>query len=223
MLESSGNLFSSSSLNAEYLPDLSTLVINKQIYNPKAGNVNIDIRQDYCDTIVANGQEYKVQNNKIDLGSPVWTQEMADKLNSAVQTVKFNGVEYVGPNPEFSYTYSANINSGTLIDVKKDEEKFTIDHVQPGDYNKNAGLSSSQILIGANNNTSVNTISTIVRDNKERGHVIDYTMNNLDFSPLISDITTLKTQLENANSKITSLETQLEAALRRITTLESQI
>jgi hypothetical protein len=71
MLEDNGNLFSSSSLDAKYLPSLSTLTINEHIYNPKTGAVNIDIRQDYCDTIVANGQEYKVKDNKIDLGSPV--------------------------------------------------------------------------------------------------------------------------------------------------------
>jgi hypothetical protein len=52
---------------------MNTLYLNEYAYNPLAngGDVLCNIRQDYCDTIVANGQEYKVQNNKIDLGSPI--------------------------------------------------------------------------------------------------------------------------------------------------------
>ena len=146
---------------------------------------------------------------------------MADKLNSAVQTIKFNGVEYVGPNPEFSYTYSANINSGTLIDVKKDGEKFTIDHVKSAEYKDVVGYEN--ISIGPNKNSSFRVINSIDRDNEKTGHLMDYKDYLVDFSPLINKTTSLENQLNTAETTISSLESQLSTANSKITKMENEI
>lgn len=204
-LSTDSELYTNETLPTSNLPTMNTLYLNEYAYNPLAtgGDILCNIRQDYCDTIVANGQEYKVQDNKIDLGSPIWTEDLYNKLQSAVQTIKFNGTKYAGPNPEFNYTYSANINSGTLINVQKDGEKFTINHLQDAEYKDVIGY--NQCLIGPNNETTIRVINTLNRDNNKMGHLMEYKDYLVDFTPLIEYIENLEKRIEDLENIINNL------------------
>lgn len=171
-------------------------------YDPFDSPESITIDQHYCDTIVANGQEYKVIDHKIDLGSPIWTEDLYNKLQTAVQTITFNGVEYVGPNPEFNYTYSANINSGTLINVKKEGEKFTINHGTDVNYKEVNAINAISIGPNTSDTDYFDTISNPTRDSNDTGHLLNYTYNRVNFTSLINYIK----QLEE---RIAALEAQI--------------
>lgn len=203
-LSTDNELYTNETLPTSNLPKMNTLYLNEYVYNPlgTGGNVLCNIRQDYCDTIVANGQEYKVQDNKIDLGSPIWTEDLYNKLQTAVQTIKFNGVEYVGPNPEFNYTYSANINSGTLINIEKDGEKFTINHGTDANYKDVNAVNVINIGPNTSDTDYFDTMSNPTRDSNDMGHLLNYTYNRVNFTSLINYIK----QLEE---RIAALEAQI--------------
>ena len=144
---------------------------------------------------------------------------MADKLDSAVQSITFNGEKYTGSNIEFGYT--TNIASGTLIDVQENKGNFTINHAKSAEYKDVIGYEN--ISIGPNNNSSFRVINSIDRDNEKTGHLMDYKDYLVDFSPLINKTTTLETQLNTANTTISSLESQLNTANSKITKMEGEI
>lgn len=215
-INSNGMLVPKTSISTSELPTYYSLTITKNenrtednyvsvetVYDPFDSHKSVTINQHYCDTIIANGKEYKAIENKIDLGSPIWTEDLYNKLQTAVQTIKFNGTEYVGPNPEFNYTYSANINSGTLIDVQKDGERFTINHLQDAEYQDVIGY--TQHLIGPNNESTIRVINTINRDNEKMGHVMDYKDYLVNFTPLLNYIKDLEQRIVDLENIINNL------------------
>jgi hypothetical protein len=87
--------------------------------------------------------------------------------------------------------------------VKKDGEKFTIDHAADDAY-KDVALSDT-IVIEMNGKHAYNTIVDISRDEYDLGHVVSYSQAQINFSPLINYIK----QLEE---RIAVLEEQLKAS-----------
>ena len=95
---------------------------------------------------------------------------MADKLDSAVQSITFNGEKYTGNNIEFDY--ATHIASGTLIDVQENKGNFTINHAKSAEYKDVVGYEN--ISIGPNNDSSFRVINSIDRDDGKTGHLMDY-------------------------------------------------
>ena len=224
-IDSNGNLITIPKITLEQMPDLHsfTIGVGEKIvtYNPLVNDSILSIDQNYCKAIIANGQRYDMDENLvIDLGSPVWTEEMANKLNSAVQSITFNGEKQTGNDLDFTYTINVSGSNLDLISSTKSGNNFTIKHLQPGDYNENAGLSSDVVNI-TNTSSSVYTISSITRDSRNFGHVVDYKLSKVDFSNLLSRVTTLESQLTTANSKIATLENKVESLLTRVSELEA--
>lgn len=217
-IDKDGNLITTPKITLEQMPDLHnfTIGVGEKIvtYNPLINDSILSIDQNYCKAIIANGQRYDMDEDLvIDLGSPVWTEEMANKLNSAVQSVTFNGEKQTGNDLDFTYTIDVTGSNLDLISSTKSGGNFTIKHTQPGDYNENAGLSSNSVNI-TNASPSTYVISSLSRDSKNFGHVVDYQLTKIDFSNLLSRVTTLE-------SKIATLESQVESLLRRVEDLES--
>lgn len=224
-IDDTGDLISIPKITLEQMPNLYSFTIdvgeNIVTYNPLINDSILSIDQNYCKAIIANGQRYDMDENLvIDLGSPVWTEEMANKLNSAVQSVTFNGEKQTGNDLDFTYTINVTGSNLDLISSTKSGNSFTIKHIQPGDYNENAGLSSNSVDI-TNANPSTYVISSLTRDSKNFGHIVDYKLTKIDFSNLLSRVTTLESQLSTANSKIATLESQVESLLRRVENLEA--
>jgi hypothetical protein len=226
-IEDNGELSSISNIALEQMPDLYSFTIgvgeNIVTYNPLSRDSILSVDQNYCKAIMANGQRYEIDSDLvIDLGSPVWTEEMANKLNSAVQSVTFNGEKQTGNDLDFTYTINVTGSSLDLISSTKSGGNFTIKHTQPGDYNESAGLSSNSVNI-TNTTPSTYIISSLTRDSRNFGHIVDYQLTKIDFSNLLSRVTTLESQLSTANSKIATLESNVESLLRRVEDLEARI
>lgn len=197
LINSSGYLVAREKLEVKDLPTHYTCTINDIIYDPFEGDTIMSLRQDYCDTIIANGQEYKVTNNIIDLGAPVWTEELYDSILSAVQTITFNGQTYYGPDASFNYEYNADISGGLLIHVEQNDESFTINHKSDVNYEEVAVVNPVSIGRAEGQVEYIDITNTIVRDQHQFGHLLSYANERVSFVPLLDSINQIKTDIEN--------------------------
>ena len=74
-------------------------------YDPINGNtgdiIDVTIPKDYCNEMIINGDSYKPTNNIITLEFPVFTSELQNLIQSAVQEIKINDVVLNKNNNEF--------------------------------------------------------------------------------------------------------------------------
>lgn len=94
-------------IERKYLETLALLNLNLNntnltTYSPLAEN-DIDVNINACTSIIANGTTYQVDpSGIIALSNSSWTNELYDQLQSAVQTITFDGNQYIGPTPSFN-------------------------------------------------------------------------------------------------------------------------
>lgn len=180
-------------------------------YNPNPFGIKSDntltlaLDQSFCKTIIVNGTEYtlNLDNNTIDLGSSVWTDDMANTLNSAVQSIIFNGTTLTG-NTITINTEKTIISSDKSIDVDSTVDGYDIKHA---DMETSIPAISQTVYVGTNNTTSV-SVSNIRSDNINNGHLTGWTWYNLDFSLLLNRLSALENEVTTLKAKVAELETK---------------
>lgn len=207
-----------------------TLIINgnPHSYSPVSSSaISFDIPTDYCNSIVVEGNTYTAVNNVITVGSLGFTNENAATLNSAVQTITYNGTTYSGP--EIAIT--SKVQGSEAIEVKEEGGVSTILHYDPGYVD----IVGEQVFnVGYEDSSEFPYIITVNRD--KLGHVPSYSRGKLSFTKLLQRIDTLEesgisgeeyqnllqrlNMLENAD---TNLTLELNNAIDRIAALEAEI
>lgn len=200
-------------------------------YDPnKNEDVTVEIRNDYCDTIIANGVEYKVSNNTINLGSPVWTEDLYDAIQSAVQKITFNGTVYTGPEITISFDYTKGISTGTGIVLTNNDGMANLSHSTYSNYKDVISYDSIEISLGSSNNFFI--VSDIERDDDDLGHLLNYKNTKVSFTPLLETVSDLVERVEKIDpegeqsdfgERITTLEGEVDTLQEEMVDLEDKI
>lgn len=158
--------------------------------------VTIDIPEDYCESIIVNGQTYEAVDHVITLGETQWTDEYKNKLESALQSLTVNEVRLQSNN------VGLNIAESDLIEVTQEvlqnesTIELTLNHKKPTSYTEQiTGYEELDIL---SDEETVIVISDIKRD--EVGHTISYNRTQLKFKDMrdrIADLEQRVLELEN--------------------------
>lgn len=191
-------------------------------YKPlgESKNITLNTMTDYCNNIRVNGVDYFVNDQHyIDLGTAVWTNEMAENFvtmqqnvntllndntnikNNLLNSIIFNGIQFNKPEnaQNISITISAsdiiNIENSDTITVNRNNDTYSFNHYDV-DQSKvkqemptNTELSEEDVMI---------TINNISFD--DRGHITELSL--IDNKVLITKILELENRIQMLEEKL---------------------
>lgn len=196
LFDSTASSFYTGKINSENIDSLSTLTLHttgeeSYVYDPLAQEgleITLNIPTNYCETIIANGTEYRLEEDgrTIKLGETAWTDELKGQLDAAVKKVTVGGTDISGPDIILQ-------SSDSSVTITTEEKTIDIKH-----YEVNS-IQPSKTRYEVGNLTEVDVVNEI--DYDERGHINSASIMTVSFEQLLARIADLEARIAELENK----------------------